>query len=591
MFKSIRPVIFLVLTGIVLFSFLLLSLIALPSIKNLAVSQIKEQLLIQAKMSAEDFSGLMLSGAGGPFLQAKTVEIAKNTGSRVTLINKNGVVLADSDEPLSKIKSMENHITRPEVVQAAIGQYGTSIRYSETTRRDQIYLAIALREKNGRVLGYLRMSDPSEYIPKITIKFYRSLAAALLLALAVCVILSYFISLLFTKPLKRLVETSEKISEGNFPATIIKKSWFEIGALERAVEKMSLRLSELFNNIIKQQRSSGAVFSGMKEGVIVLDNEGKILSANPAVEKIFGVAGEEISGRTVLEALRNNEIAGVTNRSLKLEKEIEEEIDIMTPVEASFSVYAGPIRDKDGNILGGICVLHDITKLKKLEKYRSEFVANISHELKTPLTAIKNYAETLLNSAPDDKEKSRNFLLKIEKHSDNLSSLIDDILELSRLESGARSAEPRPVNISEVLSKSVELLQEKAIKKNITIDLACDGNLSINSIKDHIFRAASNLIDNAINYTGDNGKVSIRCIKNDNSIEISVSDSGIGIPKESLERIFERFYRVDPGRSRESGGTGLGLSIVKHIMELHGGRVTVQSQPGKGSTFTLIFPL
>ncbi|MCX5749237.1 MAG: ATP-binding protein [Candidatus Saganbacteria bacterium] len=591
MFKSIRPVIFLVLTGIVLISFLLLSLIALPSIKDLAVSQIKDQLLVQANMSREDFSNLLLSNAVKAVSQEKAVEIAKNTGSRVTLINKDGAVLADSDEPLSKIKAMENHLTRPEVVEAASGKYGSSIRYSETTRRDQIYLALALREKNGRILGYLRMSDPSEYIPKITLKFYRSLALALLLALAVCVITSYFISMIFTRPLRRLVETSEKISEGRFPATIMKKSWFEIGSLERAVEKMSLKLSDLFNNIKKQQGSSGAVFSGMKEGVVVLDKDGKIHTVNPAVEKIFGLHGDDLTGKTVLEVLRNNEIAAITDRSIKLGKEIEEEIDILTPVEASFAVYAGPIKDKDGDIFGGICVLHDITKLKKLERYRSEFVANISHELKTPLTAIKNYAETLLNSAPDDKEKSREFILKIEKHSDNLSSLIDDILELSRLESGVKSGEPKSVNISEVISRSVELLLEKANKKGIVINVECDGQLSIRSIKDHLFRAVSNLIDNAVNYSEKDSMVSIKCVRKDNNIEISVSDNGIGIPKENIGRIFERFYRVDPGRSRDSGGTGLGLSIVKHIMELHGGRVSVQSEAGKGSTFTLIFPL
>jgi two-component system phosphate regulon sensor histidine kinase PhoR len=387
------------------------------------------------------------------------------------------------------------------------------------------------------------------------------------------------------------VHTSKKISEGKFPQTIMRKSWFEMGALESSIEAMSREIFDLFNNVIREQGSSNAVFSGLKEGVIVLGSDGRIAAANPAVEKIFGIRSGEICKKTVLEALRNNEISAIVERSVSQGKEIEEEISIVAPVGASFSVYAGPIRDKEGNVIGGICVLHDITKLKKLENYRSEFVANVSHELKTPLTAIKNYSETLINGGLEDRENSKAFLLKIEKHADSLSALIDDILEISRLESGRNPGERKDINVNDIINRSVEMVLDKAGKKGINIEVKCEKGIRIKSFEDYLSRAVSNLIDNAINYSGQGGSIRVECLRNDNNIEISVSDNGIGIPKESLERIFERFYRVDPARSRETGGTGLGLSIVKHIMELNGGRVKVESRVGTGSKFTLIFPV
>lgn len=359
---------------------------------------------------------------------------------------------------------------------------------------------------------------------------------------------------------------------------------------KKKIDEMSEKLSAMLNELKFQQSRSLAVFSGMKEGVIVTDTYGKLISANTAIEKFFGVNFCDIEGRSVIEALRNSEIAFLIEKAGKENAEFEEEIDIYVPGRAVFSAYSGPIKDKGGEVLGVICVLHDITRVKELERFRSEFMANITHELKTPLTAIRSFAETLLSGAMADKENSSKFLSKINEHSINLSVLIDDILELSRLEAGSKDVESKKTDISVIAQKAADDLEYKAKAKNIVIRTKLE-KCTVDGYEDHIYRAILNIVDNAINYTDRGGEISIKCEKKDDTVKVSVKDSGIGIPDESIPRVFERFYRVDRDRSRQSGGTGLGLSIVKHVMELHKGKVLVTSEEGKGSTFTLLFHL
>ncbi|HTY12764.1 MAG TPA: ATP-binding protein, partial [Candidatus Omnitrophota bacterium] len=291
------------------------------------------------------------------------------------------------------------------------------------------------------------------------------------------------------------------------------------------------------------------------------------------------------------EAIKNNEISDLIDASLRSGDKVEREIDIITPISGSFIAIASPIRDESGRVLGAVCVLHDTTETKKLMQYRSEFVANVSHELKTPLTAIRNYVETLLGGAIDDRENNRDFLGKIDKHALNLSALIDDLLEISKLESRKELGPYVKVDIEKVIGRALETVQEKARKKDIAIEKHCAaGEAFVSGLEDHLYRAVLNLIDNAVNYTGEGGRIEIGCAKNDDKVEISVADNGIGIAEEHLPRIFERFYRVDKARSRDLGGTGLGLAIVKHVANIHNGSVTVESAEGKGSRFIITLP-
>ena len=589
MFKSIRSVLFVSFVVIMLVSFLLFALLSIPNIKRTAIEQIENQLLKECMLVSDSFVNDAAKGRISDGLQNKIISVSKLSGARATLIDRNGKVLADSEEPGSRISFMADHKNRPEIIQAGISGSGSSVRYSSTLNRDLVYSAYALKDSNGNLQGYLRFAEPEIYVSKYVIKIYRSFVFAFILAVILVMIISYLFSIVFTKPVGRLMSITEKIAGGQFPHTIVRKSWFEIGDLEKRIEEMSEKLSVMFNELRFQQSRASAVFSGMKEGVLVIDPAGRVVSANQTAEKIFDISLGELKIKSVREVVRNNEIFDLIETTAKENKGFESEISISSPVKASFLVYTCPIMDKLENTLGVICVLHDITRVKDLEKFRSEFIANISHELKTPLTAIRSFAETLNSGALEDKENASKFLSRIHEHAKNLSVLIDDILELSRLEAGRAVGESKQIEISQIIEKTMGDLDFKAKAKNILLST----NLKkcyIYGLKDHIHRAIINIVDNAINYTNPGGRIVITCANEDNMVKVSVQDTGIGIPSESLPRIFERFYRVDSARSRETGGTGLGLSIVKHIMEIHNGSVSAESRVGEGSTFTLIFP-
>jgi two-component system phosphate regulon sensor histidine kinase PhoR len=341
--------------------------------------------------------------------------------------------------------------------------------------------------------------------------------------------------------------------------------------------------------LFELQGLAEVVLKSMAEGVLVTDGGGRIVLANLAVERLFSVTEPEIVGKTIRLGIRNNEIADLVAEVMKTGKVVEREINIIFPVEADFLALASPVQREGGGV---VCVLHDVTELRRLERYRSEFLANISHELKTPLTAIRNYVETLIGGALRDEEHNLEFLNKIDKHSIGLSSLIDDILELSRLESKKEIGQFTRLDLVAVIGHAVETVAEKARKKRVQIEKSCEGEgFFIQGLADHTYRALLNLLDNAVNYTNEGGRVEVSCRREGDRIMVAVKDTGIGIPEEHLSRIFERFYRVDQARSRELGGTGLGLAIVKHVMNLHNGSVSVESREGKGSTFTLSFPI
>jgi len=351
--------------------------------------------------------------------------------------------------------------------------------------------------------------------------------------------------------------------------------------------KEATRTAEQKIRALDIQRSMAeTILWHMAEGVLAVDGHGKIISINPAIEKIFDVSEPAMLGKTAREALRNNEIADIIEYALKNAAPLQKEIDIILPIRGSFIIYVSPLEQG-----GVICVLHDVTELKKLEKYRSEFVANVSHELKTPLATIHSYVQTLSGGAVNDPEHNLDFLCKIDKHVLRLSALIDDILEISQLESKEDLAPFSKVNIIETAGRAVEAVAERCAKKKIILKKEfASADYFVLGLEDHIYRAILNLLENALTYTSEGGSITIYCAKKEDKTVISVADTGIGIPAEHLPRIFERFYRVDQARSRQLGGTGLGLAIVKHVMHIHNGTVTVESEVEKGSKFTLTFP-
>lgn len=332
-----------------------------------------------------------------------------------------------------------------------------------------------------------------------------------------------------------------------------------------------------------------AILSSMTEGVIAIDENGKIIIANNALRKIFELK-EDIIGTTPLEAIRNHELYVFLNEVLQTKKQMMQEIEMLTPVNKIFEIHAAPFGNE--NFMGAVAVFYDITELRKLEKTRKEFVANVTHELKTPLSAIKGAIETLLNGAIDDKKSRTKFLNIAEEHSERLDKLISDILDLSQIETKTISLKLQKIDILEIVNKVITLLKSKLETKEIKIELNIQKELPlIYADKDKLEQVFFNLLDNAIKFNVNKGKIKISAELQKDNIRIDIEDTGIGIPEKDLPRIFERFYRVDKTRSRDLGGTGLGLSIVKHIVELHSGIVSVESELDKGSKFSFILPL
>jgi len=391
--------------------------------------------------------------------------------------------------------------------------------------------------------------------------------------------------ILFPGQLTRLIAAIQRISRFEAPQRILKKSQSEIGSLESSIEDLGFEIAEVVSRLKGEKSQMQAMLKSMAEGVLAVDANQRIILANPAFEKMFQVLEPDIIGKTARAAIFNNEIADSLDEAVRSKSLIEKEITIVTPIKRTFSINSMPISEDKG----AVTVIHDVTKERELEKYRSEFLANVSHELKTPLTSIRSYVETLLNGAINDSANNIGFLKKIEKNAKNLSALIDDLLEISRLESKEEVNPFVPVDLNKVVLRAIDTLSEKARNKQIKIIEKLTQDSNVSGIEDHLYRAILNLLDNAINYSEPESEIAISINKIGGKLEVSVKDHGLGIAEKNIPRLFERFYRVDNARSRDIGGTGLGLAIVKHVMNLHGGEVKVISEEGKGSTFTLIF--
>ena len=355
------------------------------------------------------------------------------------------------------------------------------------------------------------------------------------------------------------------------------------------LNKMAKKLEDKINEVEIKNQHLLAIFESMVEGILVVDKTSRIISVNTTVEKIFNISKKDLEGKIFLEAIRNNDISDIISVVLKKGEFTSCELSLMWPVQKIFQINASPVFEKD-IVSGCLLVIHDMTEIRKLETMRRDFVANVSHELKTPLTSIKGFLETLLEGALEDKENNRRFLIIMQDHTERLNKLVEDLLSLSHLESKEILLRKDFFNLYQQAGKVIANCGAQLKNRKIEIKNELPVNLLINADKDKIEGVLTNLIDNAIKFNREKGNIRIYSQDEDGSIKIIIEDSGIGIPEKDVLRIFERFYRVDKARSRELGGTGLGLSIVKHIVELHGGNVGVESVEGLGSKFWFTLP-
>ncbi len=417
----------------------------------------------------------------------------------------------------------------------------------------------------------------------------RILAIGFLFAVLLSLAIGSVIAERIIGPIKSMIGVSRKYSEGDFSRRVIHISGDEIGLLAKTLNKMAQDIEDKMRQVNMQNQRLAAIFDNMIEGVAIIDASGHIISANHTMEKIFGFEKAKSGKALFLEAIRNNEIWDVINAVLKTGEPVSKELSLIYPVRKIFRANATPIFE--GNAVEGcLIVLHDITEMKALEAVRSDFVANVSHELKTPLTSIKGFVETLIDGAVDDKEHGRGFLKIIQDHANRLDSLVNDLLSLAHLESKEIALDKKEFRPKVEADRIISGFASQAGRAGIKITNELPADLSVNADEKRIDQVFTNLIDNAIRFNKIRGEVRLSVHDAPGGVKFIVKDSGIGIPEKDISRIFERFYRVDKARSHESGGTGLGLSIVKHIVELHGGIVGVESVEGLGSKFWFTLP-
>jgi two-component system phosphate regulon sensor histidine kinase PhoR len=545
--------------------------------------------LEQEKISLEHYSELMLNNidrkeiiSSSPSLEAKAADWAADSETRITIIAVGGKVLADSHYDIAE---MDNHRNRPEISEAIRSRSsGNEIRYSETIGEEMLYYAVPIIDK-GEIIGILRTARPLEFIRSVLIEDIKSYLFFFIILAVITIFLGWRLTYSIVKPLETVTETAEKISEGDLAQRIpVRRYNSEIEKLARMFNFMADELEDKIIEISQEKNKIEAILESMVDGVIAVGENGEISLINTAARRIFNIEAEEIEGKSLITTLFNHRIDMYLQRAFDTKESIKREIKYKNPEQKIIQATFIPLLNDEKKINGGLIVLTDITELRKLETVRNDFVANVSHELRTPLTSIVGYLDTLLESNVEDQELRNKFLKIIKDETDRLSNLINDLLNLSKIES--QSIDLESDDFEEVLNKVINLLQKNARDKNIDFKVEIADELpAVYMVREQIKQVLINLIDNAIKYTPEGGEIKINVEEEGDKVYFSVKDSGIGIPKADQERIFERFYRVDKARSRSLGGTGIGLSIVRNIIKQHGSNIQVKSREGVGSEF------
>jgi len=553
------------------------------SLQQSIIGSLRDNLASQARITA-----LMIGRelhdpkTDAPRLAAET---GRSLTARVTIIAPDGEVIGDSQVSPDKLADLENHLGRPEVQDALKTGQGTAIRYSATLRTDMLYMAVPFTSSEIKG-GIIRLSLPLSAVETAITGMHTTLGISMLVAFIIALILSDLLSRLTSRPLRQIATIAGEIGRGNFQRRLPAEWHDELGDLARIMNDMAGRLEEQLTSISAERNRLNAILAGMGEGLMVTDADGGITLVNPAFRRLFGVH-EDVIGRPLSHISRHPALHLSYRVVLENGRELQEEMVIQSGGEKALATHWVPLVDGD-KFKGMVAVFHDISDLKRLEKVRKDFVANVSHELRTPVTVIKGYAETLLDGVlTGDPGRAARFVEIILSHSQRLTDLITDLLSLSEMESADFALQLQPVPLEGTIRRACGLLEGKAAGKNIAL-LTPAGELpSVLADQGRLEQVLINLVDNGVKYTPPGGRISISVGHEGDFVRIDVRDTGPGIPADSIHRLFERFYRVDAGRSREEGGTGLGLAIVKHIVLLHGGTVRVENNAdGPGATFS-----
>ncbi len=508
------------------------------------------------------------------------------SGARVTVFGADGSVLADSQ---SGPAAEEDNAARLEIQQALANGEGRSIRRSPSLDRDLLYYAVRQATSAGPPV-VLRFALPLEAVDEVLGSFRRRLWLASLLILLTAGGVSLLFSRSFTDRVERLKEFSRRVAEGDFRPLPRDSSGDALEALGISLNRTAARLDRTIQTLTEERNLSSAILGSMVEGVAVVNNAERLVFANPGFAEILGLDVPPTSGSALVEVVRQTELLEAVRQVLGGEPRVQSEIVTGTLRQHYFAITVAAVRA--GDTTGAVVVLHDITELRRLERVRRDFVANVSHEFRTPLTAIQGFAETLLAGAIDDSVNRTRFLEIILEHSRRLARLTEDLLVLSKMDADRLELEVQQLRVSQLIESCLETAQRRAAEKDLRISVNLPQSLpDIAGDRRRLAEVLQNLLDNAIQYTLPGGQITVSAEPQDDEVILTVSDTGIGIPKVDQPRIFERFYRVDVARSREAGGTGLGLAIAKHLVEVHGGRLWVDSEVGRGSQFHFSVPV
>lgn len=557
------------------------------SAKQFYLTQNAQELEARAILLREQMTRLDLDADTGN-IDSLCKRLGHESATRITMILPSGKVIGDTDDDPAK---MENHANRPEVQEALKGRFGIATRYSHTLFETMMYAAVPITE-NGRITGVVRTAQPITSIEHAFGSIYSKVIVGGMLIAVLAALASLYISRRITRPLVRMKQAAEHFTQGDFTHRLQIGTTEEIGELAQTMNEMAAQLNENVTTVIDQRNEREAILSSMVEGVIAFDNRERVINLNRAAAQMLGVEVNQVIGRYLQESFRSIDLHKFVARILESGTAQEEEIGLHDKTLCVLHLHGSPLHGEKGQNLGAVIVLHDITRLHQLETIRRDFVANVSHELRTPITSIKGFVETLRSDKELRPEDTERFWGIIARQTDRLNSIIEDLLTLSELEQTERGDIGLALApVKGVLQSAIATCEPKAAAKDIQLQIQCDDNLMANMNPPLMEQAIINLVDNAIKYSEASSGIDVSAKADAAALTINVTDHGCGIEKAHISRLFERFYRVDRARSRELGGTGLGLSIVRHIVLAHGGKVGVNSTPGKGSTFSIYLPL
>jgi two-component system, OmpR family, phosphate regulon sensor histidine kinase PhoR len=583
MFYSIRWRIAVPFVMLILISMLGLGWYLSDYMRNIYLEELEDRLTRETGLVGDALSEIFVEMPVSDNLD----HLARHWGSildaRVTIMDASGEVMGESHE--NRLE-MDNHIDRPEVQQASLSGRGTSMRYSRTVGANMMYVAMPVVVE-GRVAGYARLAMPLSQIEANLAQLRRTLVSASLLTAALAVLLAVLIAGRTTRPLRSLSEAAGDLTASQEGGAIIPPSNDEVGQLARAFNLRTQQLQAQMDALRSESLKLEAVLNEISDGVLMVDAQGRVQLINPAAERIFNIKRDQTAGRSLAETLRNHQLVELWRSTMKTRQPQETYLDF-GPQRLALQVNAIPL----GLYLSGSTLLfcQDQTRLRRLETTRRDFISNISHELRTPLASLKALSETLSESALDDPPAARRFLSHMEDELDSLIQMVSELLELSRIESGKVLLHFRSTQPNELIDPAVERMRLQAERAGLSLEVEIPTGLpAVLADPPRLEQVLVNLLHNAIKFTPQGGRVHVRASLGEAEVVLSVEDDGTGIPASELERIFERFYKVE--RARSVGGTGLGLAIARHVVEAHGGKIWVESEEGRGSRFSFSLPV